>query len=85
MSPYQILLLIAFFAMFVGLPLLGLYAAWQWLKTDPKNRPERQGGGYMSNAIGAGMMEIDKVIRPSVEHTIDAQSHLVEEDEHDGK
>lgn len=39
----------------------------------------------MSNAVGAGMMEIDKVIRPSVEHTIETQSHIVEEDELGGE
>ena len=86
MSPFQIILLIVFLAMFVGLPLWGVYALWKWLNTDPKDRPERQGGGgYMSNAIGGAMLELDKLTRPSVEHTIEAQSHVVEEDEHDGE
>ena len=86
MSPFQIFLLIVFLAMFVGLPLWGVYAAWKWLNTDPKDRPERKSGaGYMSNAIGGAMLELDKLTRPSVEHTIEAQSHVVEEDEHDGE
>ena len=86
MTLYEIFLLLAAFALLVAAPIYGLVAAWRWLGTDPKDRPERQsGGGYMSNAVGGTMMEIDKVIRPSVEHTIETQHHLVEEDEHDGE
>jgi len=39
----------------------------------------------MSNAIGGAMMDIDKLIRPSVEHQIEAQTPLVKEDEQDGE
>ena len=60
MTYHQILLLIVAAPMFVGVPIFALYAAWQWLSTDPNDRPERGGGGYMSNAIGGAMLGVDK-------------------------
>lgn len=86
MTPYHIFLLIVAVAMFVGLPIWGVYAAWKWLSTDPKDRAEREsGGGYMSNAIGGAMQGIDELIRPSAEHSIEAQKPIVKEDEQDGE
>lgn len=86
MTLYHVFLIIVAVLLFVGLPIYGVVAAWRWLHTDPKDRPERQsGGGYMSNAIGGVMLELDKLARPSVEHTIEAQTHVVEDDEHDGE
>lgn len=85
MSLYQIYLLVVAVAMFIGLPAWGLYAAWHWLRTDPKDRPERTGGGYMSSAIGGAMQGVDALIRPSAEHQIEAQAPIVKEDEQDGE
>lgn len=86
MTLQQIIALIAAVLMFVVLPIWGLYAAWKWLSTDPKDRPERQGGGgYMSNAIGGAMQGVDKLLRPSVEHQIEAETPIVKEDEQDGE
>ena len=70
--------------MFVGLPIWGVYALWQWLHTDPKDRPERLGSSA-SSVIGGAMLEIDKVTRPSVEHVIESQSQIIDGDEHDGE
>lgn len=86
LTAHEIFLLIVAAAMFVGLPVFGLYAAWKWLSTDPKDRPEREsGGGYMSNAIGGAMQGMDELIRPSAEHTVEAQTPVVKEDEQDGE
>ena len=84
MTVYEIFMLVLAIGMFVGLPIWGVYTFWQWLHTDPKDRPERPSGS-VSGAIGGVMLEIDKVTRPSVEHVIETQSHLVDEDEHDGE
>jgi len=86
MTYQQMFLLVVAAAMFIGLPIFGLYAAWQWLRADPKDRAQRKGGGgYMSNAIGGAMLEIDKLTRPSVEHQIEAERRIVKDDQQDGE
>jgi hypothetical protein len=86
MSLYHAFLGVAAVLLLVVLPVCGLVAAWRWLGTDPKDRPERQsGGGSMSNAVGGAMLELDKLTRPSVEHTVEAQSPIIEADEQDGE
>ena len=86
MTLHQIFLLTAAALMFVGLPVWGAVAAWKWLRTDPKDRAERQGGGgYMSNAVSGMMAGVDELIRPSVEHQIEAETPIVKEDEQDGE
>ena len=69
--------------MFVGLPIWGIYTFWQWLYAVPKHRPERTGGSA-SSVLGGAMLEIDKVTRPPVEHVIESQSQIIDQDEHDG-
>jgi hypothetical protein len=46
-----------------------------------KKRP----GGFVSSAAGALMNEMDRFIRPSVEHRIQTENPVVKEEEKDGE
>ena len=78
MTYQQIFLLVVAAAMFIGLPIFGLYSAWRWLRLDPKERGQREGGG-------GTMLGVEKLTRPSVEHQVEAETPIVKEDQQDGE
>ncbi len=42
---------------------------------------KKSAGGIISGAIGGAMQELDRFVRPSAEHRIEAEDPVVEEDE----
>jgi hypothetical protein len=50
-------------------------------RTPPSKRP---GSGAMSSAVGAALLEADRLLsRPSAEHTLEAQHQLPRQDDND--
>ena len=75
----QILLILAAFALLVGLP-----AAIIWTFVDYLRHPGREsrGGGA---ALGAALQELDKLVaRPSIEYVEEAKTKIVEQDADSG-
>jgi len=49
-------------------------------------RKKKPQGGTFSSGVAAAMREMDRLAaRPSVEHTIEAEKHVVEENQQDGE
>ena len=46
---------------------------------------KKSAGGIVSSGIAATMNEMDRIVRPSVEHRIQAENPVVEEDEKGGQ
>lgn len=76
------LLLWLFLSIIAGSALLyGLHRLGLWLEDEGYiyYRKKSGGGAYVNAAL-----ELDKFVRPSVEHRVEAADHLVIEDEQDG-
>lgn len=44
------------------------------------------GGGGVSNAVGAAMLELDRIYaRPSIEHQIETENHVQDDESDDGE
>lgn len=83
MTLHQYFLIAMAVLMFVVVPIFGVASFVRWLNTKPSERPEQRGGG--GGLTGALMMGVDKLIRPSAEHRIEAENPIVKEDEQDGE
>jgi hypothetical protein len=46
---------------------------------------ERRGGGSVSSFVGGAMIEMDRLVRPSVEHTIQVEDEKLESEDNDGE
>jgi hypothetical protein len=57
--------------MFIGTPIAMVWAVLDARRHKGSDR--RRGGGGISNAVGGAMLELDHFVRPSVEHTIEAE------------
>jgi hypothetical protein len=69
-----VLVIAALFATFIFLPV--------WMVRDIiQGRRERRGGGSVSSGIVGMMTEIDRVVRPSVQHVIEVEDLADEEDD----
>ena len=45
---------------------------------------KKSGGGSISSGVAGAMSELDRIVRPSAEHRIQAEDPIVEEDEKGG-
>lgn len=84
MSFQVILLLAAAFLTFVVGPIVLVWASVDHLRTKASDRPS--GGGGVSNFVGAGLQEIDRLLtRPSIEHQIETEHAIPERESDDGE
>jgi hypothetical protein len=81
MTIKTIFLLVMAAVVFIGVPIMLVFAMVDMMRTKSS---ERRGGGGMSSAVGGAMMEMDRFIRPSVEHQIEAQDERIESEDNDG-
>jgi hypothetical protein len=73
---------------FVIFPIWGTVQAWRYLQLSPKERRQRRNAMRESRgaaAVGSAFGVFDKIIRPSIEHQIEAQEKIVKEDEKGGE
>jgi hypothetical protein len=73
---------------FVIFPIWGVVQAWRYFQLSPKERRQRRDAVRESRgavAVGSAFGVFDKIIRPSIEHQIEAQEKIVKEDEKDGE
>jgi hypothetical protein len=73
---------------FVIFPIWGAVQAWRYLQLSPKERRQRRDAMRESRgaaAMGSAFGVFDKIIRPSIEHQIEAQEKIVKEDEKGGE
>jgi hypothetical protein len=78
-----VLMIAAAGLMVVGLPVL-LVLTLIGLKRD-KGSKRRGGGGGVSSFVGAALLDLDRVVRPSIEHTIETEHQVFKrEDDQDG-
>jgi len=80
-----ILLSIAAVACLVAIPVMVVWAFVDMVRG--KGRERRSGGGGVSNFVGAGLQEIDRLLaRPSVEHKTEVENQVLKrEDDTGGK
>jgi hypothetical protein len=65
----------------IAIPIAMIGSTVSHLRTPPS---KRTGGGAMSSAVGAALLEADRLLtRPSAEHTIEAQHQLPRQDDND--
>ena len=77
-----IFLSIAAVAILLILPSAMVWSMVQHFRTPPSKRP---GGGSMSNSVGAGLQELDRLlVRPSVEHQIEAENRVLKREDDEG-
>ena len=76
-------LLMAFLAFVVG-PIALLWTFMDGMKRKASDGPS--GGGGISNFVGAGLQEVDRLLaRPSIEHQIETVTALQEKESDDGE
>jgi len=59
---------------FVVGPIALVWSFVDGMRHKASNRP--RGGGGISNVVGGAMMELDRFIRPSVEHHIETEQQV---------
>jgi len=79
MTLHSIFLIAVAVILLVVLPIYGVISFGMWLKTTPSDRPARRGG-----SMGGVFLPLDRLIRPSVEHQIEAQQRIVKKDADQG-
>jgi hypothetical protein len=76
-------LMIAAFAVFIIVPIALIMAAIEHFRHKASKR--KSGGGGISGFIAGSMVEMDKYLRPSVEHRIETEHPILKrEDDVDG-
>jgi hypothetical protein len=76
-------LVLAFLTFIVG-PIALVWLAVEHLRQKGSDRPS--GGGGVSNFVGAGLQEIDRILaRPSIEHQIETENAIQEFETNDGE
>jgi hypothetical protein len=84
MSLSLISLLTLAFLIFVVGPIAMLWTFIDGMKRKASDRPS--GGGGISSFVGAGLLEVDRLLaRPSVEHQIETESATREKESDDGE
>ena len=65
----------------IVLPVAMIWSMITHFRTPPS---KRQGSGGLSNAVGAALLEADRLLaRPSAEHTIEAQQQIPRQEDQD--
>lgn len=78
------LLLALAFVTFVVAPVALVWTFVIGMRRKASDQPA--GGGGISNAIGAAMMELDRIYaRPSIEHQIETENHVQDDQSDDGE
>lgn len=88
MPPREYLLIALAVLMLVVLPLGAMGYAWWYWRLPPAERRRRREAARESTGgamIGGALTALDQTIRPSAEHTIEAQQKIIKEDENDGE
>jgi hypothetical protein len=67
--------------MVVGLPVLLVLV---WMSPNRDKKGERRGGGGISSGVGAAMLELDRIVRPSAEHTIEVEETTLKREDDKG-
>ncbi len=84
MSIKIVLLLLAAFLTFVVTPIALVWTFVDGMRRRASDRPS--GGGGISNFVGAGLQEVDRLLaRPSIEHQIEVETPVVKPQEDDGE
>lgn len=84
MDFYTILLLAAAFLTFIVGPIALVWTFVDGLRRKASDHPS--GGGGISNFVGAGLQEIDRLLaRPSIEHQIETEHAVPERESDDGE
>ena len=83
MSFKLIFMVAAAVLMVVGLPVLLVLV---WMSPNRDKKGEWRGGGGISSGVGAAMLELDRFVRPSAEHTIETEERVLKrEDDKEGE
>lgn len=82
---FQLLVLLALaFITFVVGPIALVWTFVDGMRRKASDRPA--GGGGISNAVGAAMLELDRIsARPSIEHQIETENHVQDDQSDDGE
>ena len=84
MSFQIISLLIVAFLTFVVLPIVLVWSFIDGMRRKASDRPS--GGGGISSFVGAALKETDRLLaRPSIEHQIETENPVDEEETDDGE
>jgi hypothetical protein len=80
MSANIVLLLVLAFVTFVVAPIALVWTFVDGMRKKASDRPG--GGGGLSNAVGAAMLEVDRIFaRPSIEHQIETEHPVLERED----
>ena len=83
MNLHVIFLLLIAFLTFIVLPIVLVWSFIDSMRRKASDRPA--GGGGLSNFVGAGLQEIDRLLaRPSLEHQIETENPVLESEDDDG-
>jgi hypothetical protein len=84
MSVQVILLLALAFITFIVGPIALIWTFIDGMRRKASDRPA--GGGGISSAVGAAMLELDRIsARPSIEHQIETENHVQDDQSDDGE
>jgi hypothetical protein len=81
MSLREIFAVVVAVAILVGLPVVLIYAAVDYVR----HSTSRRSTGGSSSGVGAALQELDRVTRPSAEHVVEAQQPVVRQDDQSGE
>lgn len=78
-----VLLALAFLTFIVG----PIALVWTFIDSMGRKASDRPaGGGGVSNFVGAGLQEVDRLLaRPSIEHQIETENPMLEREGDDGE
>lgn len=69
---------------FIVVPIAMVWGMVDFVRGKKRGGDERRGGGSISSAVGGAMLELDRVVRPSVEHTIEAEHQTPKREDDSG-
>lgn len=83
LSLWHLFLIVVAVAIVLGTPAILVWSMIEHFRTPPSERP---GSGSMTPGVGAALQELDRMLaRPSVEHQVEAENLIAQQDEADGE
>jgi len=82
MSSHIILMLVLAFVTFVVVPIVLVWSIIDSRRRKPDDR--RGGAGGISSVVGGAMLEMDRFIRPSVEHRVETETPVLKREDDTG-
>ena len=67
-------------ALLLGVPALLIWAAVDHVRNGRKRERRSTGGG----GLGGVLIDLDRLVRPSVEHTVEAETRVLRREDDDG-